>query len=564
MTDGDKTVMLPRVARSYPPARPWTDDEFTEADGGAGVDVAAGLVSISFLTAALRRRARFWCGAAVLGLLLGVGLYIKFPPSYQATTSVLLTHAPTDIALDAMQTDQAMAQSRAVAALTVRNLGLQQSTSAFVSSYSTTVVTDRILLFTANAPSRAAALRQATGVAAGFLEFRANQLKSEQRLVVAALDNQISQAKNSLTALSSKLTAESHQPASTAQRATLHRLQQQHTAAVTALGTLQQVAQDSRASSQVDTDSQVNRSQVLDPAALSSHSKLKLSVIYVGPALIGALALAMGYVVIQALVSDRLRRRDDVAYALGAPVRLSVGAVRLRRFLPGRRGLAAAQSSDIQRIARHLRSKLPGDSGGAALAVVAVDRAEVAALALVSLALSAAKQGKRVVLADLSPGCHAARLLGNRNPGVSTVTAEGMQLTLAVPDRSDAVPVGPLPPIAAQGEPATPTAPVTEGLATAYASADLLLTLAELHPSLGAEHLSTWATRAAVVVTAGESTSTRINAVAEMIRFTGILLVSGVLVGADKNDESLGMTRPRPVPAKEGPESEEVISFPAR
>ena len=37
------------------------------------------------------------------------------------------------------------------------------------------------------------------------------------------------------------------------------------------------------------------------------------------------LVLGMGIVVIQALVSDRLRRRDDIAQALGAPVKLSVG-----------------------------------------------------------------------------------------------------------------------------------------------------------------------------------------------------------------------------------------------
>ena len=77
-------------------------------------------------------------------------------------------------------------------------------------------------------------------------------------------------------------------------------------------------------------------------------------------------------------------------------------------------------------------------------------------------------------------------------------------------------------------------------LAVACGSADLLLTLADLDPALGAEHLSGWATDAVVMITAGRSSSAKIRAVGEMIRLADLSLVSGVLVGADKTDESLG------------------------
>jgi hypothetical protein len=76
----------------------------------------------------------------------------------------------------------------------------------------------------------------------------------------------------------------------------------------------------------------------------------------------------------------------------------------------------------------------------------------------------------------------------------------------------------------------------------AYASADLLLTLAVLDPSIGAEYLAGWACGAVVVVTAGQSSAERIRAVSEMIRLSGTSLISGVLIGADKTDESLGLT----------------------
>ena len=80
-------------------------------------------------------------------------------------------------------------------------------------------------------------------------------------------------------------------------------------------------------------------------------------------------------------------------------------------------------------------------------------------------------------------------------------------------------------------------------MGNACASADLLLTLVTLDPSLGAENLATWAASAVVVVTAGRSSWATINAVGEMIRLAGTSVASAVLVGTDKTDESLGVTR---------------------
>jgi hypothetical protein len=110
-----------------------------------------------------------------------------------------------------------------------------------------------------------------------------------------------------------------------------------------------------------------------------------------------------------------------------------------------------------------------------------------------------------------------------------------VELVLVVPDPDDVAPVGPL----ARGSGRVEAA---EPLAAACASADLLLTLATLDPSLGGERLATWATDAVVVVTAGQSSWTKINAVGEMIRLADTHLVAALLVGADKSDESLGVT----------------------
>jgi capsular polysaccharide biosynthesis protein len=528
------------------------DNVFPEADESAGTDPAAGLVSLSFITATLRRRARFWCVAAVIGLLLGIGFYVKFPPKYQAATSVILTHAPGDIQLDAMSTDQAVAQSRSVAALAIRNLGLHETVSAFVNSYSATIATDRVLDITASGPSSAEAIRRTNAVAKAFLQFRADQLQTNEKMLNSALLNQLSQQRDHVAALASQITALSGQPATPAQQSRLTALRDQHTQAVSSLYTQTTSVQDSLHQNQLDTSAQVQQSTVLDPASPVKHSRVKVIAEYTVTALIAGLALGMAIVIVHALISDRLRRRDDVAHALGAPVRLSVGRVRLHRVLPGRRGLPAAGLPEIRRITGFLRRMLPGELQDASLALITVGEPDVAALALAGLAQQCAEQGTAVIVADLCPGRPAGRLLGNRHPGLHEVTLGGARLTLFVPDRDDAVPVGPLPlpdTAALSGGP-------SQELAAAWSAAGLILTLATLDPMLGAEHIASWAGTTIAVVGAGESSSTRIHATAEMLRVAGPPLTAAVLVGADKTDESIGTITP---PAATGGDGDELL-----
>ena len=253
-------------------------------------------------------------------------------------------------------------------------------------------------------------------------------------------------------------------------------------------------------------------------------------------------ALGLAIVVIRALVSDRLRRRDDIAYALDAPVKLSVGTLRARRWLPTLPGRAAKRDLDMRRVIAHLQSAVPRSTQGpAGLAIVAVDNAPVVARAVAALAASYASQGDQVVAADLSRGADMAHLLGVKSPGAHAVSHNGVNFTIVVPDRDDAAPVGPLRAVTSPAGPAQ----AGDALVASYASADLLLTLVTLDPALGGDHLATWATNAVVVVTAGQSSAERIHGVGEMIRLAGTRLDSVVLIGADKSDESLGLT-PRP------------------
>jgi capsular polysaccharide biosynthesis protein len=530
--------------------RSWADDDFTVHDERAA-DYATNLPTLRFIGAALRRSAWLWCATAAAGFLIGLGLSVALPPADQASTSVLITHNIDDQPLAAIQTDVAMAQSRSVAERAMRQLGLPQSgqsVSSFLAAYTATWTTDRVLVITVGAPSNSEALARANAVATAFLQFRAQQLRVQEQLVLAALSQRIAPAQLRVSSLARQVAKTSAQPASPAQRARLKRLKVQSGRANGTLAGLQLTA----SYFQVTTASEIEGTGVLDPAAPVTHKFLSsgpaTALLYACTGLIPGLVLGMGFVVVRELVSDRLRRRDDVAHALGAPVRLSVGTVRLGGLL-GRRGLAAAESDGIRRIVAHLREVVPGNSKRVAtLAVVAVDWADVAALSAVSLAVSVAAEGKRVVLADLCSSAPAAALAGVKERGVVRgVTVKGAQLVVAVPGRDGVAPVGPL----RRGPAAAGQRPSRE-LMAACESADFLLTLARLDPSVGGDHLATWASDVVVMVTAGQASWTKIHAVGEMIRLAGMRLASAVLVGADKTDESLGATHTPTPPAPVG------------
>ena len=569
MKDKDRPVLPALNSDDGLPERLWAYDDFLAEEDPPVSDFSAGLVSLGYIKAGLRRSARLWCATAALGFVCGLGLAVAAPPAYQATTTVLLTHNSSQDPTDAVTTDISLAGSHTVADRAMAKLGLTGNAGAFVAAESVSAITNRVLQITVSAPSSAQAVARAQALATAFLAFRAEQLQDQQQLVGNGLDQQVNQAKAQLAAINQQISQLSGQSGSAAK---LTQLNTQKTDAANNLDALQQTVASNQASGEAQVLSQIKGSQVLDAAAPVHHSVLKTDLIYALIGLVVGLVAGLAFVIVRSLITDRLRRRDDIADALGAPITVSAGPVRRRRWWPSRRRTRARRAADLQRLAASLRSTLPASSSGpAALALVAVDNQAEAAQVLVTLATSAAHDGQSVLIADLSPGTPVARLLGTAGPGVHQAETDGIQLTVAVPEAASLLPAGPVRP--AGRPPSRPAGPPSSGangsssagpdrrtglrlpeadadgadtLRIAYQRADVLLTLVTLDPALGAAGLPTWAPSAAVVVTAGRSTWLRLNAVSELIQLSGTTLDAAVLIGADQSDESLGRSHTVP------------------
>ena len=488
--------------------------------------------AIPVCRAALRRQAAVWCLTGLAGLGLGLGGTLVLKPVHRASISVLLTQNPNESAL----TDVALAQSRTVARHALRASGLAEDVTSFQSSYKVVLVTSRVLQFTVGAPSAAGASKAAKALARAFLWFRGTVVMAQEKGTISALHVQLAQARDQVDSITGQLTRLRTSPSSAASLARIRVLQFQRRQALGDLSSLEQQSVGYLTLLRTGTASLMAGNRVLGAVATVPGSILREPLVLALIGLVGGLLVGLGVVVMGALLSDRPRRRDEVAAMLKEPVSLSVGRVRASRRCDRRPGAVAGDAS-VQRVTGHLRRSLPSTAGvPAALSVVALGDARVAAQSVAALAVSLADDGVSVLLADLAAGAPLARFFRVRRPGLHAVRAAGAPVTLLVPDPADVTPLGPLPADrAGRGRPVA-----SADLATAFSSADVVLTLATIAPGLGAEHLATWATGAVIVTTSGAASATRLEAVGRMIRLAGFMQVSAGLLGADRADESYG------------------------
>ena len=115
----------------------------------------------------------------------------------------------------------------------------------------------------------------ASAVATAFLKFRAQEMETQQKLVLASLNQQVKQAQQHLSSINAQISQLSAQPASSAQQSQLKSLQAEQAQATTRCTDLRQAAIGDQTANGSATTAAVKGSVVLDAATPLAHSRLK-------------------------------------------------------------------------------------------------------------------------------------------------------------------------------------------------------------------------------------------------------------------------------------------------
>ncbi len=489
------------------------------------------LVTFRFLRDAIVRHRRLWLLLALVGLAGGLASNFVLPSPHTAAARILVTTREGEDPAKAMATEVSLATTRTVANRVIAALNLAMTPDELLDSYTVLPITSRVLEVNASAKSDIEATNLATSIAQTFLKFRREQIALQD----VPLRRDLTTAQNEAALARQTVVAAGDDPADPKRPNSpeMTRLN----AAQDKVKFVQQQLLDS-----TTIASKMNSSRLLDAPAPVLTSAKRMLALKIATGLIAGLFLGLGFVIVRALISDRLWKRQDISNALGARVRLSTGRPP-RRLLPLGRLLRPGQSKHrgIRLLSQHLAGRISwAERPAPALAVVSVDDVQACALAVASLAVSLADEGKHVLVADLTGHQTLAGKLGVPTPGTqdSSFSGPDRQISVHLPEKDALLPEGCYLRI---GDTTRPAGTGDVQLDAAWEIADVVLVLATLSPALGADHLGSWASRAAVVVTSGRSSATKLKATGDMLRLAGLEIDSAIVLNADKTDEGVGV-----------------------
>jgi hypothetical protein len=433
-----------------------------------------------------------------------------------------------------MSNDIALLQTTAVGNRAVALLGEPSlSPSVLLGQAPGVPQSNNVLILDVSGPTKAEAERRANALAKAFLGFRSARLQEQTAGANDALENQISSLEQKISQLSASIS----NAGSSSDGNQLTTLVGEQSSDTSELGTLEQTVQQN----EISTIGVIKGSSVVTPGTLVPASAVKLFGLDGMGGLIGGLVIGVSFVIVQAVLSDRLRRRDEVASLLGAPVELSLKPLRVPRRRLERWLCQEARDpqGEIAAFASYLRRRELRQEGRKTLLVVATDDLAVPAAALAALGKRLTDEGESVMVADLTEEGLLARGIGRLWTDGDALDGLGsrMQVFTPSPDELNEL-VDP------------PWVATSDG-------ADVVLILTSIDPAKGAWHLN-WAKQAVVSVTAGRSSAQRVSSTAVLLRAAGLTIRSAVLIGADSEDESIGLLRPD-VPLVGLPVAEGVI-----
>lgn len=482
---------------------------------GPGNPTQSLLFSLHFFRAALMRRWRTLACFIGGGVLLAIAALHLMPPGSSATTGLVLAHRDGVDPATAMATDVKLLQTRAVAQNAIDALHLPMAPDDFQASVTVAAPTPDILMITLKAPTPEAAVSRLRALSTAYITFRSSQVRDQSDGLIEGYQTQIKDLQSQSSTLTKQYdTLAGHgDPDSQALAEDVLTRRSQLNGEITTL------QQDIEQTSLV-TESILAASHTIDAPAVNPPHRAKTLVLVTMSGLIGGTAAGVGVVLMTALLSRRLRRRDEVAMALGHPVRFSTRALGHRRLR--RRG---AWMRDVDVLAAGLGSALRNDEDAPQrLALVSVGATAEAALVVRRLAQHLQEGGHRVCLADLSERGALARR--GDDPDLTVVRPSGTVVTAS----------GPLSLVSSyDGRPA-----LDEDAREDWDRAEVVLVLGDAELGVGAEPLSTWVDRAVFLVKAGRASAEFLDSLSRIFMASGVAVEFAMLVGADASDESPG------------------------
>jgi len=503
---------------------------------------------------------------------------LVLPGSVTASATLLMIHPTSDES--AMTTDLNLLQTRTVASRVLSELDLRESPEALLSTVTVTPVNAQILSLTMSGPDQTSAVARATSLIHHFLEFRAEELRRVSNGLIKGYESQIADRQAQVNAFTREYDRLSTDTNADAIRGS------DILAARATLGTQITVLQSSIEEVSLKTSAAITATHVIDaPRARPPGLKRQLVLYAASGALLGA-AIAIGVIFFRALTSDGLRQRREVATALGVPVRVGVGPIpsqgflgrteaavfsrvrRRRQHAPSGAGpvksvpvarvgwRARRRRRNLEALVQGLESALPprltnatrsgsnpvahrrpsNRSATTTLGIVAVDRAETAAVVLREAGDRLAKRGARVLVVDLSSAGALAAGAGLSEP----TNADWAEPRIYRPEGDPALCYGPR---RSRRNHEQETGRLGE-LDAAWDEADVVLVLVEVDPGINLDIVRTWVNRVVPLVTAGRANGELLSTIAGIVADAGLEMPFALLEGADRSDRTLGQPAP--------------------
>ncbi|TQK42867.1 uncharacterized protein involved in exopolysaccharide biosynthesis [Streptomyces sp. SLBN-118] len=383
---------------------------------------------------AVRRRRRFWCSVALLGLLVGAAVAVLLPPAPTAVTKVLVAHQedqPNDPGT-LIRTDVALLQTTRIADKALKSLKSPEKPEDFMRDYGGIGLTNNLLQITVEGDSDAEAVTRAKALADAFVADHVRRIQEAANAESKALLTQRDRMQGELAQVNKAIGEASPEsgPKASANLESLFARRAELTSRITDFG---QRAAEAR----IGTPKLVAGTQIVDAPRAVRNSLPRTAATNAAIGLVLGLVLGLAVAAVGAVVADRPVLRREIAANLGASV---IAELPLRSGrLWQRRRIRAARTRLTASLARTVRGCAEPVS------LLELGCARTTSVIALDLARALAADGRPVVITDGLPGPQ----LADRRPKPGDPTVVSGERAAAVSHQELRIGVGSVAPGAA-------------------------------------------------------------------------------------------------------------------